>query len=290
MPQLSPTVVTYPDGALTGSSPVVHVVDLVDGRRGVVLESTPFHPVDTAWPDQPADTGVLRLPDGGEIRVAATVTGGVHEGDLVVGPDVPVRMGTEGWTFVVVHVVDGPAPAVGTIVRTHVDAGRREALSAGHTACHLASLALDAALAGAWTKDVPTDAAGHPAFDMLAIQSSRITPDGSTDVYRVGKSLRRKGFDPTALEDLRAVEARANGALSAWAGTPGAIGIHREDRTLPGRRTWRCELPEGVVELPCGGTHLTSLAEIEAITVALEASEAPGGIQLTMTTAIRVAR
>ena len=149
---------------------------------------------------------------------------------------------------------------------------------------------VDAALADAWKKDAPTDAAGHPAFDMLAIQTSRITAYGSTDVYRIGKSLRRKGFDPAALDDLRAVEERANATLAGWAGTPGAIGIHREDRTLAGRRTWRCELPEGAVELPCGGTHLTSLAEVEAITVALASVEVPGGVEMTMTTGIRLAR
>lgn len=288
MTQIPATVVTYPDGDVTGTATVVHAVLLAGGRTGIVLDRTPFHPVDTAWPDQPADVGVLRSSSG-EFPVVTALTGGVREGDLVIGSDLPVRMGAEGWTFVVVHVVDAPAPAVGESVEAYVDPELRAALSAGHTACHLASLALDAALADAWTKEVPTDAAGHPAFDMLAIQTSRITAYGSTDVYRIGKSLRRKGFDPAALDDLRAVEERANATLASWAETPGAIGIHREDRTLAGRRTWRCELPEGAVELPCGGTHLTSLAEVEAITVALASAEVPGGVELTMTTGIRLA-
>ncbi len=30
------------------------------GRLAVVTESTSFHPVDAAWPDQPADAGVIR--------------------------------------------------------------------------------------------------------------------------------------------------------------------------------------------------------------------------------------
>ncbi|MCO7203856.1 metal-dependent hydrolase [Microbacterium sp. CnD16-F] len=288
MTQIPATVVTYPDGDVTGTATVVHAVLLADGRTGIVLDRTPFHPVDTAWPDQPADVGVLRSSSD-EFPVVTALTGGVREGDLVIGSDLPVRMGAEGWTFVVVHVVDAPAPAVGESVEAYVDPELRAALSAGHTACHLASLALDAALADAWTKEVPTDAAGHPAFDMLAIQTSRITAYGSTDVYRIGKSLRRKGFDPAALDDLRAVEERANATLAGWAETPGAIGVHREDRTLAGRRTWRCELPEGAVELPCGGTHLTSLAEVEAITVALASAEVPGGVELTMTTGIRLA-
>lgn len=288
MTQIPATVVTYPDGDVTGTATVVHAVLLADGRRGIVLDRTPFHPVDTAWPDQPADVGVLRT-SAGEFPVVATVTGGVHEGDLVIGSDLPVRMGAEGWTFVVVHVVDGPAPAVGESVEAYVDPELRAALSAGHTACHLASLALDAALADAWTKEVPTDAAGHPAFDMLAIQTSRIAPYGSVDVYRIGKSLRKKGFDTDALGDLRGLEARIESTLAGWADSAGAISIHRDDHTLAGRRSWRCDLPDGLVEIPCGGTHLTSLAQIGALTVALDASEVPGGIQLTMTTSITLA-
>lgn len=287
--QIPATVVTYPDGELTGTATVVHTVPLEDGRVGVVLDRTPFHPVDAAWPDQPADRGVLRTSRG-DVAVVEIRTGGVHEGELLVGDDLPVRMGTDGWMFVVVHVVDGSAPAVGESVEAHVDAELRAALSAGHTACHLASLALDAALADAWTKDVPMDAAGRPAFDMLAIQTSRITEYGSTDVYRVGKSLRKKGFDPAALADLPSIEERANATLASWAGAAGTIGVHRDDQTLAGRRSWRCELPEGAVELPCGGTHLTSLADIDEMTVSLESSEVPGGIELIMTTSIRVTR
>src|SRR5690606_31694178 len=158
----------------------------------VVLDHTALHPVDAAWPDQPADRGTLRWA-GGEAVVVDALTGGVREGELLLGAALPVRMGTEGWTFVVAHLVDGDHPAVGEEVQVTVDDGYRRALSAGHTACHLASLALDAALADAWTKHVPPDALGNPGFDAAANQSSRIHEYGSIDVYRLGKSLRKKG-------------------------------------------------------------------------------------------------
>jgi len=74
--QIPATVVTYPDGEVAGTATVVHAVALEGGRTGVLLDRTPFHPVDTAWPDQPADVGVLRTADG-EIPVVATLTGGV---------------------------------------------------------------------------------------------------------------------------------------------------------------------------------------------------------------------
>lgn len=279
------TRVTYPAGATASASTVVDVTPLPDGGCVVVVDETAFHPVDTAWPDQPSDRGVLRS-GAGEKPIADAVVGAVHEGELFLGPDVPVRTGTPGWTFVVAHLVAGAAPQVGERVEIVADADYRAALSAGHTACHLASLALDAALADAWTKPVPTDALGHPAFDSLAIQQSRITPHGSTDVYRIGKSLRKKGFNVSAFDDPAAVAGRANERLAAWVAAGASIRIEREADALSARRTWVCELAEARVEIPCGGTHLTSLDETASITVALEVSPVEGGLEVTMTTTI----
>jgi alanyl-tRNA synthetase len=280
---LPPTRVSYPDGEVTSTGTVLHVEPLAGGRSAVVLDRTAFHPVDAAWPDQPADRGSLSWAGGSAVVVDA-VTGGVHEGELLLGAELPVRMGTPEWTFVVAHVIEGEAPAAGESVEVAVDAEHRHALSAGHTACHLASLALDAALADAWSKPVGSDALGHPAFDDLAIQSSRIEPFGYVDLYRVGKSLRKKGFDPAALADPDAVAARANEALAAWVATGARIRIDRDGDELSTRRSWVCELPEAVVRIPCGGTHLTGLDGVAAIRVELETNEVPGGLEVRMRT------
>ncbi|MBW9119368.1 metal-dependent hydrolase [Microbacterium trichothecenolyticum] len=280
----SGTVVTYPSGAVSSRGTVVHVADAGEGRSAVVLDRTAFHPVDTAWPDQPADRGTLRV-GAGELAVVDAVVGATQGDGLLLGPDVPVRTGTEGWTFVVAHIVeDGAAIAAGDTVEVTVDAGYRAALSAGHTACHLASLALDAALAGAWRKQVQTDALGAPAFDALAIQESRILPDGSRDVYRIGKSLRRKGFDPEALADLADLAARISAQLAEWIAAGGAVRIEREGDTLADRRAWVCELPADEARIPCGGTHLASLRELAAATVAFTSTPVEGGLELVMTT------
>lgn len=278
------TVVTYPAGATASRGTVVHVADAGDGRTAVVLDETAFHPVDTAWPDQPADRGTLGV-GGAELVVVDAVVGATQGDGLLLGPDVPVRTGTEGWTFVVAHLVaDGSAIAAGDTVDVTVDAAYRAALSAGHTACHLASLALDAALADAWRKDAPTDALGAPAFDALAIQESRILPDGSRDVYRIGKSLRRKGFDPDALGDLDALRVRVDAQLADWIAAGGAVRIERDGDTLADRRTWVCELPGAEARIPCGGTHVASLHELSAATVAFTSAPVEGGLELVMTT------
>jgi alanyl-tRNA synthetase len=283
------TRVTYPDGATSSTSTVVHVEPLDAGRWGVLLDATACHPVDTAWPDQPADRGTLTTARG-PLPIADAVTGGIHDGVLHVGAALPVRTGTEGWTFVVVHVVEAPPPAEGAQVRVDVDAAHRAALSVGHTACHLAALALDAALAEAWSKAAPTDPLGNPAFDALAIRSSRIRERGSTDVYRIGKSLRRKGFAVAALDDLAAVTERADAHLARWVAAGGAVRVDRSDDAFSARRTWVCDLPEGRTDIPCGGTHARDVAELGRVTVSLATREVEGGLELTMETVATPAR
>lgn len=279
------TVVTYPDGATTSTGTVLHVEPLPNGRAGVLLDVTSFHPVDTAWPDQPADRGTLTTAHGTQPIVDA-VTGGIYDGVLHLGADLPVRTGTEGWVFVVAHIIDGTQPQVGEQARVDIDADYRHALSTAHTACHLAALALDAALADAWVKPAMTDALGNPAFDALAIQQSRITPHHSIDIYRIGKSLRRKGFTLAALEDLDSVTARTNTQLEAWVAAGGRVRIDRHSHALSARRTWVCELPSGSTDIPCGGTHVTNIAEMSAITASLTAELVEGGLKLTMQTTV----
>lgn len=46
------TVITFPSGSLVASARVVGVHP-AEGGAVVVLDRTPFHPVDHTWPDQP---------------------------------------------------------------------------------------------------------------------------------------------------------------------------------------------------------------------------------------------
>lgn len=280
------TAVDYPRGATASTSRVVHVHHR-DARVAVVLERTAFHPVDAGWPDQPADRGVLRTAEGVVHPILDAVVAATQGDELMLGADIPVRTGTEGWTFVVAHLLDGAAPslpAVGDHVTVEADAGYRTALSMGHTACHLASLALDAALAGAWRKEVPRDALGAPGFDALAIEESRIVEHGSHDRYRIGKSLRRRGFDPVALDDLARIEAHANGLLADWVASGAPVRIETDGPALADRRRWVCDLPGRAARIPCGGTHIDALSRVSAISVTLATAAADGGLELTMRT------
>lgn len=271
------TVVTYPAGDTTSESRVLHVESLDDDRLAIVLDRTAVHPVDAGWPDQGADRALLDAGDIG-IEVLDAVVAATDGERLYLGSDIPVRKGTEGWAFVVAHLVDADASLTeGDTVTVEVDAGYRELLSAGHTACHLAAIALDAALADSWSKD-------NRGFDAAANETSTILERGSRDTYRVGKSVRKAGFDPTALDDPAALAERVNATLASWVAAGGAIRIDRDGELLTDRRYWVADLPGGEVRLACGGTHVSSIAELGAVSVELTTEQLEGAIGMTMVT------
>jgi len=278
------TVVTYPAGDTTAEARVLHVqpLDDPDGYKAVLLDRTAFHPVDLAWPDQPSDRGVLHAEgvaiDVREVWVAAT------DGTELHVARVP-RKGTEGWSFLVAHLVDGDAPLTeGDTVTVEVDPFYRDRLSWGHSACHLASLALNAALADAWTKEHRIDSLGSPDFDAAANESSTILERGARDTYRIGKSLRKSGFEPAALDDPVALAASVNATLASWIATGGAVRIERDGELLTDRRYWVADLPGGTARIACGGTHVTSLSDLPAVTVKFETEQLEGAVGMTMVT------
>lgn len=197
------TTITYPDGATTSTGTVLHVEPLSDGRSAVLLDSTAFHPVDTAWPDQPADRGTITTTAGTQ-PIIDGVTGGIRNG----------------------------------------------------------ALHLDAALSTAWSKPAPTDALGNPAFDALAIQRSRIDPHRSTDTYRIGKSLRRKGFAPASLDDPSAAAERVNAQLAQWIKAGAPCGSNETIRLFlpgaPGSAHSRTESPTSPAAVPTSTTSPSS--------------------------------
>jgi len=272
----SSTVVSFAGGDVSGSSTVTRVEPTAAGAV-VVVDATPFHPVDHTWPDQPGDSGEIAL-DGSAVRVSEAVMAAVSDdGEFAVGSDIPVKRGAEGWTWLVGHPLEGEVPSwlvEGVRVELSVDSPRRAGLSRGHTACHLASLALDLALADLWRKDPGTDALGAPDFEGKANQSSRIHADGAVDEYRLGKSLRRAGFDTeTFASTLADRESSINERLAGWVASGATSRVVPEGPTIVDRRSWHCELPDGTAEILCGGTHVASLAEFVSISVSLDLSD-----------------
>ena len=67
----------------------------------VVVDRTPFHPLDHSWPDQPGDTGLLA-----GAAVVDSVMGAIDDdGALLLGDAVGVRRGDPSRTWVVAHLL-----------------------------------------------------------------------------------------------------------------------------------------------------------------------------------------
>ncbi|MBO0980622.1 hypothetical protein [Microbacterium sp. SD291] len=270
------TTVSFADGAVTGDGVVLRVEPSADGTV-VIVDRTPFHPVDHTWPDQPGDAGTISSGKSAVSVTEALMAAASDAGDFAVGTGIPVKRGAEGWVWLVGHLLDGDAPewlVAGAPVALSVDESRRAGLSRGHTACHLASLALDLAVADLWRKEPGTDALGNPDFEGRANQSSRIHEDGAVDEYRLGKSLRKAGFDTECFAaTLADREAAINAQLESWVASAAASRVVTEGPTIVDRRSWHCELPEGTAKILCGGTHVHSLAEFASIRVTLDLND-----------------
>ncbi|HDN9006363.1 hypothetical protein [Aeromonas sp. 602658] len=238
----------------------------------LVTDLTPFHPQSHLWPDQPGDVGHARW-EGGEAAIGPCRMGAISpDGELFVDTAIPVKRGAEGWSFVVVHPLTGDhALAVGNQVELQVDRAARHALSLGHSGCHLAALALNRVLTPYWRKEVSErDAQDQPDFDRLAIQSSRVEPCGSREQYRIGKSLRKKGVNSEALlAELAQIEVQVNRQLADWVASGADIRRSRAGEAIIDSRYWHCSLEGQEVTIPCGGTHVASLAELGEVKVEL---------------------
>lgn len=282
-PAAAVTGVSYPAGETRSQGTVVGVLQLAgaagETALGVVLDVTAAHPLSPTWPDQPADAGVL-VTATGEYPLRDVRQGVITADGLLL--DAPRADGAA----VVVHLVDDTAAVTpGDTVSVVVDAGLRRALSLAHSACHLNALALDAALAPYWNKPAPQiDSLGHPAFDPLAIQSSRLSPYRAVDVYRLGKSLRKKGFDAARLAgEVDAVTATHTALLQRWVDADAPLRVDAGDGTLAARRAWCCTLDGTEVVIPCGGTHASSTGELAGIAATYQLAETLDELVVTTT-------
>lgn len=268
------TVVTFAGASLKEMARVVFAAK-VGEEWLVVTDRSPFHPVSLSWPDQPGDRGWL-VSGSDRLRVLDSREGLLNckTGVLSVGAAArALKRSDPDLTSVVLHVTEAAPDAKD--VTLEVDAPFRAALSLQHTGVHLAALALNQVAAGFWSKDPQDpDSLGAPNLDKAAVTRSEIGEAVSTDHYRFGKSLRKKGFDAAGfLADLPARAAAMNEALRAMLGTPAPVQITPVEGTLGDRRLWSTRLNGVDVAMPCGGTHVTDLAALAEITVSLTPTE-----------------
>lgn len=269
-----PTKVLFTQG-ITQSLTQVSWVEQTDSGTYVVTEQTPFHPVSHIWPDHPADKGFLVFA-GKQYAVTDCVTGAfdVENNQLYKGTDIPVKRGEAGWHFVVVHELASDLVLnVNDTVELHVDAVYQAALSRGHSAGHLASYALNKVLEQSyWRKDASRkDVLNNRDFHSYAQVLSLVSENKSTDTYRLGKTLKKRGLNVAEmLADLPLIEAKVNAVLATWLATKAPVVMKCEGETLTDSRYWCCDLGIGEsITMPCGGSHVQSLSEYDTIKIAL---------------------
>jgi alanyl-tRNA synthetase len=263
--RLAETFVTYPLADIESTGPCVGIAtlraDTGEGLTGIITEATAIHPISSTWPDQPADKGFISL-DGEKFDLAGAIEATVgHVGsEMAIYPGVAKRRVDAEEPFeVVLHLVLGTVPVgIGSHVELSADRDFRLRLSRGHSICHLQAIALNEALSSYWKKPVDQlDSLGVPDFDQIAIESSTIHEDFSVDVYRMGRSLRKKGFDTERLvNDHEDIRSASEGQLREWISAGYEIEVFGGQGQLGDRRKWLCKMASATAAIPCGGTHV----------------------------------
>lgn len=267
--ELEVTAVTYPSGSLRETATVVHMLPHSPCGRGhptaVDHRRHPVPPADPLWPDSPPTTASCTSTPRPSPCATPSSPPGAGDGPLVVDDAINARRR---------HALPcrargrrrGAAATDGTEVTLVVDEHRRRRLSAAHTACHLLAYALNEATHDLWRKPTSTDSRGHHDLDVATCVSTRHDVDGSLDHYRLGKSLRKRGFDSAQfLDELPATIDEVNRALAWWIESDAPVRIDTTGPALTDRRQWVCETPGGTAQMPCGGTHVRSVGEIASI-------------------------
>ncbi|MFA0013843.1 alanyl-tRNA editing protein [Vibrio lentus] len=247
-----------------------------DSQTYLITDVTPFHPVSHIWPDHPADQGFVSV-NGEQYIVEDCLVGAIEQstGKLCIAADIPVKRDTEGWAFVVVHQLPASASMIniGDEVELSVDKEYQASLSRGHSAGHIAFLALNKVLAESyWRKDADRkDPLGSYDFNSYAQVTSFVTPELCTDKYRLGKTLKKRGLNVAdMLANLEGVEADINQMIAGWLAESTSVAMRLEGEALTDSRYWEWQInADTLVSIPCGGTHIENTSELQALSVKL---------------------
>ncbi|MCW4446900.1 alanyl-tRNA editing protein [Vibrio splendidus] len=247
-----------------------------DSKTYLITDMTPFHPVSHIWPDHPADRGFVSL-NGEQYIVEDCLVGAVEQytGKLHIAADIPVKRDAEGWVFVVVHQLPASASMikVNDEVMLSVDKEYQASLSRGHSAGHIAFLALNKVLAESyWRKDADRkDPLGSYDFNSYAQVTSFVTPELCADKYRLGKTLKKRGLNVAdMLTNLDGIEADINQMIKGWLADSTPVTMRLEGEALTDSRYWEWQLDsDTLVSIPCGGTHIENTSELKSLSVKL---------------------
>ncbi|WP_372384630.1 alanyl-tRNA editing protein [Vibrio sp. BS-M-Sm-2] len=272
---ITPTITQFCHQAWQLTAKALYV-ESDSSKTYLINDVTPFHPVSHIWPDHPADQGFVTVGDV-QYSVEDCLVGAIEQstGKLHIAADIPVKRDAEGWAFVVVHQLPASASMINVNdeVVLSVDKEYQASLSRGHSAGHIAFLALNKVLAESyWRKDADRkDPLGSYDFNSYAQVTSFVTPELCTDKYRLGKTLKKRGLNVAdMLANLEGIEADINQMISGWLTQSTPVAMRLEGEALTDSRYWEWQLDaETLVSIPCGGTHIENTSELNALSVKL---------------------
>lgn len=272
---ITPTITQFCHQIWQLKAKVLHI-ESDENKTYLITDVTPFHPVSHIWPDHPADQGFVTVGDV-QYPVEDCLVGAIEQstGKLFIAADIPVKRDAEGWAFVVVHQLSASASMINIHdeIVLSVDKEYQASLSRGHSAGHIASLALNKVLAESyWRKDADRkDPLGSYDFNSYAQVTSFVTQELCTDKYRLGKTLKKRGLNVAdMLANLESIEADINQMISGWLAESTPVAMRLEGEALTGSRYWEWQLDaDTLVSIPCGGTHIENTSELKALSVKL---------------------
>jgi len=273
---ITPTITQFCHQIWQLNAKALHV-ESDDSKTYLITDVTPFHPVSHIWPDHPADQGFVTIDDDVQYPVEDCLVGAIEQstGKLCIAADIPVKRDAEGWVFVVVHQLSASASMINIHdeIVLSVDKEYQSSLSRGHSAGHIASLALNKVLAESyWRKDADRkDPLGSYDFNSYAQMTSFVTQELCTDKYRLGKTLKKRGLNVAdLLANLDGIETDINQMISGWLAEPTPVAMRLEGEALTDSRYWEWQLDaDTLVSIPCGGTHIENTSELKALSVKL---------------------
>ncbi|WFQ78470.1 hypothetical protein PXH59_12115 [Xenorhabdus sp. SF857] len=251
----------------------------------VITSNSPFYPKNYKWGDQKSDIGVIVL-NNQAVNIVKTYTAVIIDSMIYIDHDIPKKLNIED-KLIPAHYLESLnglecQSIVGAKVKLSVDAEVRHKISAAHSMAHFMSLALNKVTNKYWNKDYDKDSLENYNLDKAAIFKSSISELKSIDTYRLGKSLKKKGFDKASfLESIVSINEEINLILKNWLVTGSEIRVEYTSQDIGSLRLWKSTVENRPVVIPCGGTHIKNTEEIQDIKVEIKPEESDEYIVIT---------
>ncbi|MDC9590655.1 hypothetical protein PSI23_15515 [Xenorhabdus sp. XENO-10] len=256
----------------------------------IITDNSPFYPENYKWGDQKSDIGVIAFSTH-ILNIVKTYTAAVIDGQIYIDQSISNKLNSED-KLIPVHYLESlngleenfildRKIIIGKKVKLSVDAEARHKISAAHSMTHFMSLALNKAANKYWNKNYDTDSLGNFNLDKASIFKSSISELQSIDIYRFGKSIKKKGFDKAAfLQDIDSVNEEINLTLKNWLSVGSEIQVEYISKNIEDLRLWKSTVENHPVVIPCGGTHIKNTEEIKDVKVEINSGESDEYIEI----------